>query len=243
MPALGAGAADAGAPDATGAAVAPLAPSVTPQSFASMVDDAKPRWLFVDDVRTRTVESPGGRGLRATGYGALAGVLGGLVFTVVMVLVNELPTVAGLVGARSPAVGLIVHLVIAQLIGVSYAVLFRRRSFDLASGIGWGVSYGFLWWVLGDLTLLPVLTGASPHWSAAGIAAGYPSLVGHLGYGAALGAVYYRLEARTNPWWFRRSTAEAERVAAQRDQVLGSAPALWALIVMLAVTIPALVSP
>jgi long-chain acyl-CoA synthetase len=32
-----------------GIAVAPLAASVTPQSFASMVADAAPRWLFVDD--------------------------------------------------------------------------------------------------------------------------------------------------------------------------------------------------
>ena len=71
----------------------------------------------------------------------------------------------------------------------------------------------------------------------------FPSLVGHLGYGAALGAVDYRLEARTNPWWVRRSTAEAERVTAQRDQTLGSAPALWALIMMLAMTVPVLVSP
>ena len=31
-----------------GIAVAPLAPSVTPQSFASMVGDAAPRWLIVD---------------------------------------------------------------------------------------------------------------------------------------------------------------------------------------------------
>ena len=54
------------------------------------------------------------------------------------------------------------HLLIAQLIGVSYAVLFRRRSFDLPPGIGWGVSYGFLWWALGELTLFPVLTGATP---------------------------------------------------------------------------------
>ena len=198
-------------------------------------------WLFDDDIRGRRIESPGGRGLRATGYGALAGIVGGLVFTVVMVLVNELPTVAGLVGARSPVTGLVEHLVIAQLIGVSYAVLFRRRSFDLASGIGWGVSYGFLWWVLGDLTLLPVLTGAVPHWTAAGIAAEFPSLVGHLGYGAALGTVYYRLETRTNPWWFRRSAAEAEWIAEQREQTLGAAPALWALIVMLALTIPVLV--
>lgn len=199
------------------------------------------RWLFVDDVSTRIVESPGGRSLRATGYGALAGIVGGLVFAAVMVVVNELPTIAGLVGARAPLAGFVVHLIIAQLIGVSYAVLFRGRSFDAASGIGWGVSYGFLWWVLGDLTLLPILDGQALPWSAASIAAGFPSLVGHLAYGATLGVVYQRLEERTNPWWCHRNAAEAERAAARRDQTLGSAPALWGLIAMIAVTVPVLV--
>ena len=200
------------------------------------------RWLFVDDVRTRHVESPGTRGLRATGYGALSGLVGGLVFTLVMVLVDALPTVARLVGAQTSAVGLVVHLVIAQLIGVSYAVLFRRRSFDLASGIGWGVSYGFLWWVLGALTLLPVLSGEAPQWNADALAAAFPSLVGHLAYGAAVGGIYYRLEARANPWWMARSEVEAERVRARRDQTLGSAPALWGLTVLIALTIPVLIS-
>ena len=200
------------------------------------------RGLFVDDVRMLRVESPGARGLRATGYGALAGLAGGLVFTVVMVLVDALPRVAGLVGAQAPGAGLVVHLVIAQIIGVSYAVLFRRRSFDLASGIGWGVSYGFLWWVLGGLTLLPVLAGGEPQWNAAGVAAAFPSLVGHLAYGAALGAVYYQLEARANPWWITRSEFEAERVVALRDQTLGSAPALWGLTALIALTIPVLIS-
>lgn len=199
------------------------------------------RWLFVDDVRSHVVESPGGRGLRATGHGALAGIVGGLVFAVVMVAVNELPTVAGLIGARAPLAGFVVHMVIAQLIGVSYAVMFRGRSFDTASGIGWGVSYGFLWWVLGDLTLLPLLDGQPLQWSATSIAAGFPSLVGHLAYGATLGVVYHRLEERTNPWWFRRSEAEAERATIRRDQTLGSAPALWGLIAMIAVTVPVLV--
>jgi len=196
------------------------------------------RWLFVDDVRALRAESAGARALRATGYGALAGLTGGLIFTVVMVLVGELPTVARLVGASASAAGLVVHLVIAQIIGVSYAVLFRRRSFDLASGLGWGVCYGFLWWVLGDLTLLPLLGGGTLQWNAAGIGAAFPSLVGHLAYGAALGVIYYRLEARTNPWWVTRSEIEAERITARREQTLGSAPALWGLIVLIALTIP-----
>jgi uncharacterized membrane protein YagU involved in acid resistance len=198
------------------------------------------RGLFTDDVRMLRHESLGTRGLQALGFGAVAGLAGGLVFTVVMVLVDVLPTVAGMVGARSATAGLIVHLLIAQVIGVSYAVLFRRRSFDLVSGIGWGVSYGFFWWVLGALTLLPMLTGGAPQWNAAGIAAAFPSLVGHLGYGASLGIIYYRLEVHANPWWITRTEAEASRVAARRDQTLGPAPALWGLTVLIAVTIPLL---
>ena len=200
------------------------------------------RGLFVDDVSTLRAGSPGGRGLRATSYGAAAGLVGGLVFTLVMVLVNELPTVARIVGGHSRALGLVVHLLIAQIIGVSYAVLFRRRSFDVVSGIGWGVCYGFFWWVLGNLTLLPILTGTVPVFDAATIGAGFPSLVGHLGYGAALGVVYYTLEDRANPWWFTRNEVEAQRITAQREQTLGSAPALWGLTVIIALIIPLIIS-
>jgi len=199
--------------------------------------------LFTDDIRMFHTEPPGARGLRATGYGVLAGLVGGLVFTVVMVLVGELPTVARIVGSQAPAVGLILHLIIAMIIGVSYAVLFRRCSFDLLSGIGWGVSYGFFWWVLGDLTLLPALSGGTIRWDAAAIAAGFPSLVGHLGYGAALGAVYYQLEIRTNPWWMTRSEVETARAETRRDHALGAAPALWVLVVLIALTLPVLTSP
>jgi uncharacterized membrane protein YagU involved in acid resistance len=200
------------------------------------------RGLFLDDVRKIDVEPPGARGPRATAYGVLAGLAGGLLFTVVMVLVGALPRVARMVGAEAPLVGLAVHLVIAAAIGVSYAVLFRRQSFDVLSGVGWGVSYGFLWWVLGDLTLLPELSGGVIRWDPATLAAEFPSLVGHLGYGAALGAVFYRLEAGIDPWWMTRSDIEAARTAARREQVLSAAPAVWVLTVVIALTLPVLLA-
>ncbi|MFB4295797.1 hypothetical protein [Actinomadura sp. NTSP31] len=199
------------------------------------------RGLFVDDVRLRHHEA-GTRGLRAVGYGALSGLAGGIVFGFVWGTVDVLPTVARLVGARGAVAGWIIHLVIAQLIGVSYALLFRRRSYDLASGVGWGLSYGFFWWVLGALTLLPVLLGQPPRWSASGIATAFPGLVGHLAYGAGLGAVYAWLEHRENPWWVARSQTEAARATIRREQILGSAPALWILTVLIALTIPVLVA-
>lgn len=131
---------------------------------------------------------------------------------------------------------------IAQVIGVSYALFFRGRSYDLVSGVGWGLSYGFFWWVLGALTLLPVLLGQPPRWEAAAIAAAFASLIGHLAYGAGLGTVYAWLEHRENPWWVARSDVEAVRATARREQILGSAPALWTLTVLIALAVPVMVA-
>lgn len=75
---------------------------------------------------------------------------------------------------------------------------------------------------------------------AATLAVEFPSLVGHFAYGAALGGVYYRLEAGLDPWWMTRSDLEASRVAARREQVLSAAPAIWALTTVIAVTLPIL---
>jgi hypothetical protein len=96
--------------------------------------------------------------------------------------------------------------------------------------------------VFGALTLLPVLLGQPPQWNATAIAAAFPGLVGHLAYGGGLGAVYAWLEHRENPWWVARSHTEAVRATARREQVLGSAPALWTLTVLIALTIPVLVA-
>lgn len=230
--------------DSAVAAVAQLPPSVLLGAGVAVLFGllgALGSALFVDDVRMRHREAPGGRGLRALGHGAVAGLAGGAVFTAVLVAVDGLPQIAQIMGSQASAAGLLIHLVIAQLIGVTYAVLFRGSSFDLASGIGWGVSYGFFWWVLGALTLLPALTGSVPGWDAAAISVAFPSLVGHLGYGAALGAVHYRLVSRADPWWINRSDAEADRVSARRSQALGSAPALWGLTVLIALIVPLLV--
>jgi hypothetical protein len=85
------------------------------------------RGLFVDDVRLLH-HGAGTRGLRAVGYGALAGLAGGVVFGLLWGSVDALPAVARLVGARGAVAGWVVHLVIAQLIGVSYALFFRYRQ-------------------------------------------------------------------------------------------------------------------
>ena len=240
---------DGGSPswsrDAAAASVPDLPPSVLLGAGVAVVFGwlgGLSRLLFADDVRAVHREAPGGWGLRALGHGALAGLAGGVLFTAVLAAVGALPRVAQIMGSAATGTGLVLNLLIALVIGVSYAVLFRRCSFDVISGIGWGACYGFFWWMLGPLTLLPALTGATPRFDPATIAVNFPALVGHLAYGAALGGTYYLLEARANPWWLTRNQAESERVLALRDQTLGSAPALWGLTVLIALTVPLLVT-
>jgi uncharacterized membrane protein YagU involved in acid resistance len=196
------------------------------------------RLFFADDLGRHDQEGIGTQGLRALGRGVLAGLAGGLLFTLVMAQVGFLPGVASLVGSASMVTGLIVHLIIASVVGVSYGLFFRFQSYDLGSALGWGVSYGFFWWVLGSLTLMPVLAGSPPQWTVSAAADAFPALVGHLVYGADLGAIIYLLEERGIPWWISRSEVEAARIARRQEQILTSAPAIWVLVVAIALILP-----
>ncbi|GAA3515020.1 hypothetical protein FHR32_007984 [Streptosporangium album] len=44
------------------------------------------------------------------------------------------------------------------------------------------------------------------------------------------------------PWWLTRGEAEQERGTALREQTLGSAPAIWTFILLIALTIPLLIA-
>lgn len=200
------------------------------------------RLLLADPAERADDESLGSRTLRAVARGAAGGIAGGLLFTVVMVQIGYLGTVARLVGSTSAGVGLVVHLTISVILGSTYGLFFRRQSDDLTSGIGWGVTWGFLWWIVGALTVLPVWLGGDPQWSAADAAAAFPSLIGHLGFGAGLGATFHVLEARHDPWWRRtgRPTSAQERALDQNRRAAAAAPAVWALTGLIAVTVTVL---
>ena len=77
--------------------------------------------LFIEsDPINRQPEPPGSRTVRSIGWGAVAGLVGGLVFLPIITVVTGLSQLAGFVGGTSPVVGVIVHLFISALIGVSY---------------------------------------------------------------------------------------------------------------------------
>ena len=89
---------------------------------------------------------------------------------------------------------------------------------------GWGLSYGFLWWILGPLTLLPALLGGDPEWSAAAAGGSLSALAGHLVYGGCLGVAFYLLEAPFGVPWLARTRAEAVAALRCREELLAATP-------------------
>lgn len=118
--------------------------------------------------------------------GALGGLLGGLVFGIMMQMMDMLPMVAMMVGSESIVVGWGVHLVISVALGIGFGVVSVRGLDSWGAGIGMGVSYGAVWWVLGALLLMP-LRMSMPVFVINTMA--WQSLMGHLIFGAVLGAV------------------------------------------------------
>jgi uncharacterized membrane protein YagU involved in acid resistance len=134
---------------------------------------------------------------------ALAGLIAGVVFGVMMQMMTA-PTpdggrvpmmamVAQVVRSQSPIVGWIYHLSNSAVIGAIFGLLLGSRVTDYRSGLTWGGVYGFAWWILGGLILMPVLLGMSafaPLMMAPMRSVAWGSLVGHLIYGLVLGAAY-----------------------------------------------------
>lgn len=142
-------------------------------------------------------EGIGIRNLRALGSGIVGSVLGGLAFTVVMLQTGALPEIAGIVRGSDALTGLIVHFIIAMIIGAQYGVLFSRQAESAVSAIGWGVAYGSFWWVLGPITLLPLLLGQSGTLMQAAARSAYPAaLIGHIAYGVVTALYFYLQEKR-----------------------------------------------
>ncbi len=200
------------------------------------------RGLFGDIRLDDQHEGVGARGMRTVGRGTLAGIVGGLLFTLVMAQIGYLPVVARLVGSDSALTGFVVHLVISVIVGASYGLLFQRQSYDAGSALGWGVSYGFFWWVLGPLTLFPMLFGAPPQWNIEAAMTALPSFIGHLLYGVGLALTFFYLESRYNSWWQPRRQAEAERALRRREQLFTASPALWVMIIVISLTLSVILS-
>ena len=133
--------------------------------------------------------------------GAVAGIAGGIVFGAMMGMMGMLPMIGQMVGSPTAGAGFLVHIAISALIGASFGLIFHSLVRGTGSGFGYGTLYGGVWWILGPLTLMPLMMGMGlgVNWNSAAAAAMLPSLAGHLIYGLILGCTFAWLEHRANP--------------------------------------------
>ncbi|VAW42770.1 NADH dehydrogenase [hydrothermal vent metagenome] len=66
---------------------------------------------------------------------------------------------------------------------------------------------GCLWWILGPLTLTPLLMGSGPTWDVATAAASFFDLIGHLLFGAVTGISFHLLVTFSLRWWVMPESA------------------------------------
>jgi hypothetical protein len=99
----------------------------------------------------------------------IAGLIAGVVFGLTMQMMTAptpdggrmpmLAMVGQIVGSPTIGVGWLYHLFNSAIIGAMFGWLLGGRVHTYASGVGWGAAYGFGWWILGGLILMPVFLG------------------------------------------------------------------------------------
>lgn len=128
--------------------------------------------------------------LRAVLIGAGAGIVGGIVFGMMMQM--AMPKMLGMIGSLLgvSSLGWLVHLLFSALIGAGFGATLARFVAGWGTALGYGLGYGFVWWILGPLLTMPVWMGMGPQFGMAFSGDMLMSLVGHLIYGLITGAVF-----------------------------------------------------
>jgi hypothetical protein len=111
-----------------------LIPGVVYATF----DRAWVRLFIESDPVNREPDGPGFRLFRSLQWGAKAGFAGGLVSSPFLFAAHMLSNVAGAATHLSSVEGLLVHLLVSTLIGMSYGILFRDEASNLALAGAWG---------------------------------------------------------------------------------------------------------
>ena len=158
---------------------------------------------------------------RETIAGGVAGLIAGALFALAMQGYGMKSGVAGLAGLRPEGYGLIAHLTLASLAGAAFGLINGYQRGAYAATIVFGVVYGLLGWVLGPLTLGPMLNGDAPSWSVTIASAEFPSLIGHLMFGGLTALAFYQLVALISHFSPVVQLEEASQQPTKRVLILG----------------------
>lgn len=140
--------------------------------------------------------------------GIVAGIVAGIPFGMAMQMMSA-PTpdgqiipmmgmVAMVVRSQSLFVGWVYHLFNSAVIGAIFALLLGSQVRGYVSSVLLGLLYGFGWWILGGLVLMPLFLGMPALAPLAMVdmrPVAFGSLLGHVMYGLILGLGYKWMES------------------------------------------------
>jgi uncharacterized membrane protein YagU involved in acid resistance len=127
--------------------------------------------------------------------GALAGIIGGIPFGIMMGMMGMMPMIGMLVRVDSAFVGVLVHAAISAITGAIYGIFAVRFPLSWQNAILGGLIYGVIWWVLGALVLMPALLGMFEMIFVIGQMQ-WMSLLGHIIFGEVLALAFVWLQRR-----------------------------------------------
>ncbi|MHC4643844.1 MAG: NAD(P)/FAD-dependent oxidoreductase, partial [Planctomycetota bacterium] len=128
---------------------------------------------------------------------------------------------AGLLGFTSIGAGYLSHLIIAAVAGSIFGIIFRYQAHSYAAKISSGILYGLLWWIVGPLTLSPLLMGRGPTWDLVEAGDVFFNLIGHILFGGITGLAFYLLVNMYIRLWPPDEGYEPSQPARQRIVILG----------------------
>ena len=136
---------------------------------------------------------------RAVVPGAVAGLVGGLAFGAAMIELGLLASIASLVRAESDVLGFVLHMLVAGVIGAGFGLFVWVQRPAAGEIIYWGLVYGAVWWFIGAVTLLPLLSGDPVAWDDDSARELLPALIGHLVYGVVTALAFVGLRRERAP--------------------------------------------
>ena len=147
----------------------------------------------------------------AAGCGLAAGVV------VAVLMLSESVATISLLPVGPPPVQVAIHLIVATGIGAVFGWVSPRGERFHAALLSSGVILGMLWWILGPVTLVPLIRGDATLWTLPGARAVFPNLVSALLHGGITGLTYATVtsldrRAQTGPDGAGDDTATPTRV-------------------------------
>lgn len=129
---------------------------------------------------------------RTMKHAIIGSLIGGIVFGMMMQMMDMIGMVGMLVRSDSLAVAWLVHMVISAIFGVAFGLLLMLRFNPIVTGLAWGM----MAWVGGALVMMPLFLGMSEMvFSFSGSTPWY-SLMGHMMYGLIAGLVVWLFARR-----------------------------------------------